>query len=372
MIVQVSKAAIKAGPSMIERELAQLKILNNMNTEVAYSLSSEHHSDLIALAQARGLRIAAISSEESIDIAVLWGDRLRVSLIIACYNYGHFLDEAVESVLAQSYLPDEIILSDDASTDDSAEIMKKYSARYPERMILNLNENNLGIQRHFNQVVNRTSGDLIIILGADNRIPSNYVESLLSLMSTDERIGVAYTDFALFGGRAKLDYERMIEQFRGARLPSGVFITNFPDYDEHSKVLLSQGNNFIHGSSMYRKSAFDLVNGYENRNDGPEDLSFFQAILSSGLTAKKARDTFLEYRQHSADQANYQFSYFGELKRLRLEIQEMAALQLECDRLQDELSQVHAGLTELRNSRSFKIGRLLLAPARVFLKKNPS
>lgn len=364
--VRLSDRALGLGGAEIERELVQLKILAAREPAQELALAGDQPRFALRLAALKGVPIAEGADPGTSAVPELWNDRHRVTVVVACYNYAHFLDEAVASVLAQSYRPDEVILSDDASLDHSAEIMRSYAERHPGFVRLNLLEQNQGIQEHFNGVVRQASGDLVMILGADNRIPANYVENLFTTLALDDSLGVAYTDFALFGGRARHDYERMPEPFRGERLPGGVFCTNFPEYDAAAKRLLDEGTNFIHGSSMYRKRAFDAVGGYGTRKDGPEDMNFFRAILSEGYSASKAGATLLEYRQHSAEQANYQFSYFGELQRLREErkshLAEVARLCEENENLIRENRALAASVDSLRDSRSYRLGRTLLAP----------
>lgn len=388
--VRVSEEAISGGATAIERELIQLRVIADKPGSGAIEIAPDQDAEVLRLARWRGFTIAKAQSEATTTVLELWKDMPRVTAIIACHNYGHYLDEAIRSLLSQSYLPDEIILSDDASTDDSPEIMKSYEAMYPELIRLNLNEKNLGIQVHFNEVVGKSRGDLVVIIGADNRVPVNYIEEQFVALASDETVGLAYTDFALFGGRAKNDYDRMLPAFRGDKLPNGVYLSNFPEYDLASQQLLREGHNFIHGSSMYRRSVFDEVGGYIDRKDGPEDMSLFQAMLGTGTKAQKVHGTVLEYRQHSAEQANYQFSYFGELQRLREEhvvfeslklehaalntsisalqqdfnhlVQEHQAVVNDRDALRAEVVSLSALVQDLRESLSFRLGNSVVAP----------
>ena len=50
----------------------------------------------------------------------------KISIIVPNYNYAHFLDKRIESILKQTYTDYEIILLDDASTDDSVKVLEKY------------------------------------------------------------------------------------------------------------------------------------------------------------------------------------------------------------------------------------------------------
>lgn len=247
----------------------------------------------------------------------------KVSVIIPCYNYAQFLVEAIESVLRQTYLPDEILLSDDASTDHSYQIMQVYARQYPGLIKVNRNRQNIGIEKHFNTAIKKTSGDFVCFLGADNRFPSNYLESTLSGLLVHKKAAIAYTDFALFSNRAENVYRTFDKHYQGQQVEGGVFIINFPVFNKKSRETLLKKGNFIHGSSLYRREAYVQAGGYKSRVGGPEDYALFQSMVLNGWEAIKTPGVYLEYRQHSAEQANLQFSYFGELAFLRKQFIEL-------------------------------------------------
>lgn len=363
-VVRLSERALSGDAAQAERELVQVDVLNNQRSVTdQLSLDTSCPEEIRQLASVRGI---FASSGQSVSLSELWVNPPTVTVIVACYNYGHYLDEAISSVLSQSYLPDQIILSDDASTDGSPETMQSYAQLNPGLIDLNLNAENQGIQRHFNSAMKKATGDLVLFLGADNRMPANYVECLFAAFANDAELGIAYTDFALFGGRAKNDFDRLLPQFQGAKLPNGVYCSSFPEFSTDSAQLLEEGHNFIHGSSMYRRRIFDEVGGYGNRDDGPEDMGFFHAILAKGYGAKKVNETVLEYRQHSVEQANYQFSYFGELQRLHEErashVVTIAQLSQKVQELSEENSRLMESARTLRESRSFRLGNAILSP----------
>lgn len=228
-------------------------------------------------------------------------NKIRTSVIIASYNYGAFLVEAIESVLRQTLPADEILISDDCSDDETWEIAMYYQAKFPDRIRVNRNENNLGIVDHFNKAVRLTTGGYVCILGADNRYRSDFLERTTALLDADERVAVAYTDFALFGPRAEIvamDFKCPVR-----KIADTFYVVAFPDYDEISSKLLKK-INFIHGSSIFRRKAFDAVNGYQNAFPMPEDYGLFRRMISSGWSAAHSAFPLLEYRQHSRGQAN--------------------------------------------------------------------
>lgn len=227
-------------------------------------------------------------------------DKKLISLIIPSYNYGIFLSEAVESVLRQTILPDEILIVDDCSSDNTEQIGRYYSNQYPNLIKFHRNEENLGIIKNFNNAVKQTSGDFICFLGADNRFKFDYIEKTSNILLNNDDVAIAYTDFELFGDRAKIVYDGFLEERKGKIINNEIYIINFPDFD---RELLKSGN-YIHGSSMYRRIAFEQVGGYKNIKDSPEDYNLFYRIIMSGWNAKRVPEALLEYRQHSEEQAN--------------------------------------------------------------------
>lgn len=312
----------------------------------------------------------------------------KVSVAITSYNYGHFLVEAIESVLRQTYLPDEIILSDDASSDHGYEIMKVYAKKYPNLIKINRNIKNLGIENHFNKVVRMSHGDFICFLGADNRFPSHYVEQCLIALLQDEKSAISYTDFALFGSRAEEVQRTFLDEDKGEQLANGVFLIKFPSFTPKSKKRLLDGKNFINGSSMYRRKAYNEAGGYPSRKEGPEDYSLFKAMVVNGWGASKVLGVYLEYRQHSLEQANMQFSYFGELSFLRQQFTEAASKEQDLQKLRNDLETMRKdrdklvhnykmanddladALDKVTNSRAWKIARLMQLTS--FSVKNPA
>ena len=93
-----------------------------------------------------------------------------VSIVLVAYKQECFIREAVQSALAQTYEPLEIILSDDCSPDRTFEIMKEEAEVYggPHKVILNRNQKNLGLVAHFNRACELNSGEFIVAQAGDD------------------------------------------------------------------------------------------------------------------------------------------------------------------------------------------------------------
>lgn len=94
----------------------------------------------------------------------------RISLVLLCYNQERTVRRAAESVLAQDCEPLEIVLSDDASTDKTFDILQDLARNYrgPHQVRARRNARNVGIGEHYNHLLAATHGDLIINAAGDD------------------------------------------------------------------------------------------------------------------------------------------------------------------------------------------------------------
>ena len=112
-----------------------------------------------------------------------------VSVLIANYNYGHFIDRALDSLLAQSYRHFEGIVCDDGSTDDSREVVARYAGR--DARIRLLEKENGGVASALNMAYRACRGDVVCLLDADDFFASAKLERLVSCFREQAGVGLA-------------------------------------------------------------------------------------------------------------------------------------------------------------------------------------
>lgn len=93
-----------------------------------------------------------------------------VSFTLFAYNHEKYIREAVEGALAQTYTPLEIILSDDCSTDRTFEIIQDIAKSYKGKhhLVINRNEENLGLAEHVNELFSKAKGEIIVLAAGDD------------------------------------------------------------------------------------------------------------------------------------------------------------------------------------------------------------
>jgi glycosyltransferase involved in cell wall biosynthesis len=122
---------------------------------------------------------------------------ISISAIITNYNHGKYIGEALESIVSQSFLPLEILVIDDASTDNSIEIIKQFQRRCP---IIELyqNKNNCGIFANVEKLISLTRGDFIAGLAADDKWLPGYLEKSVTILNQHPNAGLCCTNPVYF------------------------------------------------------------------------------------------------------------------------------------------------------------------------------
>lgn len=114
--------------------------------------------------------------------------KFTLSVVMPNYNDAKYISTAIEAILSQSYQPDEFIICDDASTDNSADIIQAYAERYPLIRFIR-NESNMGTISLVNRMAETAAGDYIYLAGSDDYILPGFLEKSMGLLTTYPNAG---------------------------------------------------------------------------------------------------------------------------------------------------------------------------------------
>src|SRR5271168_4167679 len=121
-----------------------------------------------------------------------------ISVVVDSYNYGNFVVEAVESALAQSLPPDEVVVVDDGSTDDTGQILSERFGSHPSVKVIR--QRNGGQLSAFVTGLENASGDLIFFLDADDKYERSHLESVTAAFAAHRDVDFVFTAHRKFGG----------------------------------------------------------------------------------------------------------------------------------------------------------------------------
>ncbi|MGY1774376.1 glycosyltransferase family 2 protein [Geodermatophilus sp. SYSU D00804] len=122
-----------------------------------------------------------------------------VSVLIPCYRYGRYLRAVVDSALDQPGLDVDVLIVDDASPDDSAEVARSIAATDPRVRVL-VNETNLGHIATYNRGIAELTGEFAVLLSADDLLVPGAVTRAVALMQAHPSVGLAYGHAPQFRG----------------------------------------------------------------------------------------------------------------------------------------------------------------------------
>ncbi|TAD90634.1 MAG: glycosyltransferase [Bacteroidetes bacterium] len=182
---------------------------------------------------------------------------VKVSIIIPCYNQGHFLADAIKSIEATLCENYEVIIINDGSTDDFTNAYTKSLAEQGFNVIF---QQNMGLAAARNAGVLQAKGQYILPLDADNKILKPYVEDAVKLLDADNRVAVVYGDAQIFGDKDEL--------------------WEIGSYNQQRLML----HNYIDACALIRKSALESVGLYDakNRLYGLEDWDLWLRLSFAG------------------------------------------------------------------------------------------
>lgn len=194
-----------------------------------------------------------------------------VSVIVPCYNYAHFLGEALDSVLAQTYPHWECIIINDGSPDNTEDVAFEYCKK--DQRIKYFYKENGGHSSARNFGIKQSIGKYILLLDADDRISQIYIEKAVEILERERDAKLVTGEVQLFGSTE----ERL----------------KMPVYELRSFLIV----NYITISSLFRRSDYDRTKGFDETMLAFEDWDFFISLLKKGGTIKELSFTCLFYRK---------------------------------------------------------------------------
>lgn len=128
-------------------------------------------------------------------------DRPLLTVVITNYNHAAYLPKAIDSLVEQTFTAFEILIIDDASTDNSLEVIDRYVTQYPFIRAIK-HEKNRGVCFSLSESVEAARGVYIHTMGADDyRLPT-FMEKTMRLLLDNPQIGIACSDFGYVKGES--------------------------------------------------------------------------------------------------------------------------------------------------------------------------
>ncbi len=220
-----------------------------------------------------------------------------VSVLISTYNNEKTILQAVESILMQDYENYEILIINDCSTDNTANLLEKIKEK-DERIFVFTNEKNLGLTASLNKLIDFSKGEIILRQDADD-------------FSTNNRISTQVD--CLTNTKADLCFSRAVVVNDSRIMPSWSFYLPY-------KLVMKYKNPFIHGTLAIRRKVLLSIGKYDKNFYYAQDYKLYKDIISKKYRIKKIYDVLYHLNTQNNISSNYmnEQNYYAECVRRNL------------------------------------------------------
>jgi|GEM_PF-2712396 len=198
----------------------------------------------------------------------------RTTVVIMSHNYGRYLGLAIDSAFAQSRPPARVVVVDDASTDDTAEVIRPYLDRVEFHRVEFRSQ-----QRTRNFGLARATTEYALFLDADDHMAVEMIERLEDALDANPEARLAYCDKTVFGDEAAMRRLNLAPQWRAR--PFSVEALHF--------------KNFIMATSLLRRQCIDA---FDERVVRLTDWDTWLGLLQDDAHAVYVPEPLLHYRVH--------------------------------------------------------------------------
>lgn len=148
-----------------------------------------------------------------------------ISIAMTAYNASRYIGEQLDSFATQTRLPDELVITDDGSTDATPEIVAAFAARVPFTVRYERNERNLGMHGNFSRCVSLATGDLVFMSDDDDAWFPDKLAIVEAAFAKDPAALVILNDQTIADGEGKLTDRTVLENVRRLGYGDEVFGT---------------------------------------------------------------------------------------------------------------------------------------------------
>ena len=211
-----------------------------------------------------------------------------VSIAVITYNHQKFITTAIKSIIAQDYPNFEIVVADDASSDNTVELVQKLSEKHPEKIRILTTAKNVGPVNNWFQCVTACKGKYVIGLAGDDEFLPGMLSKQVANMEKHPNSAISYADAIVFDVK---NNEKLYNLSGKTPSKSGGL-----------KIAL-EDSIYYSPSIMFKKEFVPKKNIFQNLRSGA-DLAFYKEIMI--IAGEKAEIHYLpealyKYQKHDAN-----------------------------------------------------------------------
>lgn len=224
----------------------------------------------------------------------------KVSIHIISFNQKDYIAEAIESAVTQDYENLEVVVSDDASTDGTAEIISEYKHRYPDRLVVLLNKKNFGITRNANRALRLCSGKYIAFQGGDDVLLPGKISAQVAWLEQDDRRVLCGHQVEVFYQNNLRKPHLQMKVLRAGQGPEEVIRLGVP----------------YGATSMMVKAEKIPSYGFNELLPTVSDHMLWIDVLMDGGFYGYVKGVYARYRRHDSNVTNHHYDNLDDVKKM--------------------------------------------------------
>jgi len=220
---------------------------------------------------------------------------VKVSVIIPAYNGDRFIGEAIDSVLNQAYNDYEIIVVDDGSTDNTANVINQYGDR-----VHYLRQSNQGVAASRNFGFQESVGEYIAFLDQDDVFLPHKLDSQVALLEQNSSLGMVNSGWEIVDQQG--EFQSAVQPWQ-----------QIPDLNLANLIIWKP---VFLGAMLFRRSWLERSPGFNPALEQTPDVDLVLRLAAMGCTATWVEKTTVKYRQHEENASNNTFLQAQELDQI--------------------------------------------------------
>jgi len=199
----------------------------------------------------------------------------EVTIYITNYNYGRYIEKAIKSCINQTFKKIDIVIIDDGSTDNSRNVIKKFSQKY--RNIFVIFQKNKGLIKSSNRALYSAKGKYILRLDADDWLHKNAIKKMYNYLENNNTAEFVFSDYYQVNDKGKILFQYKRHDFNKVRI-----------HDQPA-----------HGAcALFRTQTLKLMGGYDERSTCQDGLDLWLRYIKK-FPIHNINEPLFYYRQHN-------------------------------------------------------------------------
>jgi len=273
---------------------------------------------------------------------------LKISIALCTYNGAKFLQEQLESIAIQTRTPDEMVICDDQSKDNTLEILRNFSSSVSFPVEIVLNEKNLGSTKNFEKAIKLCTGDIIFLSDQDDVWNPDKLEKIEKLFSISPSTSLVFSDAELVDEDLRPLGYTLWQSIGFSSKEQGYFTRG-----KFIEVLLKR--NVVTGSTMAFRSEFKQL--FFPISDIWVHDGWIALLIAFASDLSVISEPLIKYRQHHMQQVGAGDEPLNIYDRMHRKTDQLKNLKSSSYNFQPECARYKLAYEHLVNSRFPSIKR---------------